>query len=73
MKTKDILNEALSLPAEQRASMAESLLKSLNAPQKSNDKEWVSLAEKRLEEINQKKVKLINGETVFKKLWSKVV
>ncbi|MBX3164111.1 MAG: addiction module protein [Bacteroidetes bacterium] len=73
MKTKDILQEALSLPAEQRVQIAEDLLKSLNAPQKDNDKVWASLAEKRWEEIRQKKVKLIDGEEVFKKLWKKAV
>ncbi len=70
MKTQDILTEVLSLPAEQRVIVAENLLKSLNAPQKNNDKAWISLAEKRLKEVNEKKVSLIAGEDVFKRIWN---
>jgi hypothetical protein len=71
MSTKEIMNEMLSLPVEQRALLADSLLKSLNAPETEIDKEWFALAELRLEEIRSGKIKPVNGEEVFRKIWKK--
>jgi len=71
MSTKEILAEMLSLPAEQRAFVADSLLKSLNAPETEIDKQRMYVAKLRLEEIRNGKVKLINSEDVFNKIWSK--
>ncbi|MDP2387504.1 MAG: addiction module protein [Bacteroidota bacterium] len=71
MSTKEIIAEMLSLPIEQRAIVADTLLKSLNAPDKDNDKEWLTLAKKRMEDVKTSKVKLVKGEDVFKKLWKK--
>lgn len=71
MSTKEILSEILSLPTEQRAILADSLLKSLNAPNESIDDEWSKQANARLEEINAGRTKAINGEEVFNAIWKK--
>ena len=71
MTTKEIISEMLSLPIEQRAIVADSLLKSLNPPETEIDKEWTSLAKLRLDEIRSSKVKTVKGEEVFKKIWKR--
>jgi len=64
-KTKRLIEEALSLPVEERAIIADSLLRSLNMPDKIIDAKWAEAARKRLEEIRSGKVKPIPGEEVF--------
>ena len=68
MKTKDIIAEALSLPVEQRALVADSILKSLSPPETEIDKKWAAVAKKRLSEIQTGQVKPIPGEEVFRKI-----
>lgn len=67
MTTKKILEEALSLPVEQRALIADSLLRSLNMPDSSIDAKWAEVARRRLEELRSGKVKPIPGADVFDK------
>jgi len=71
MNTKEIIAEMLSLPIEQRAMLADSLLKSLNAPVPAIDNEWLNLAKLRLDELNDGKVNTVNGEDVFNNIWKK--
>jgi len=71
MKIKDLIEEATSLPVEERAMVIDSLLKSLNPPELEIEKKWVSVAKRRLEELRSGKVKAIQGEEVFKKIWNK--
>jgi putative addiction module component (TIGR02574 family) len=68
IKTKEIFDEAISLPLEIRTKLVEKLLLSLNPSQKEIDKLWAKEAEKRVEEIRSGKVKTISGEKVFKKI-----
>jgi len=68
IKTKEIFDEATSLPVEIRTKLVEKLLLSLNPSQKEIDKLWAKEAEKRVEEIRSGKVKTISGEKVFKKI-----
>jgi putative addiction module component (TIGR02574 family) len=68
MSTKDIIAEILSLPVEQRAMVADSILKSLSPPESEIDKKWAAIAKKRLSEITLGHVKAIPGEEVFKKI-----
>jgi putative addiction module component (TIGR02574 family) len=63
--TKKLIDEALSLPVEERAFMADSLLKSLNTPDPVIDKNWIKTAKHRLAEIRSGKVKPIPGDDVF--------
>jgi hypothetical protein len=44
MATKKILEEALSLPVEERALIADSLLRSLNMPDSDIDAKWTEVA-----------------------------
>ena len=68
LKTDELLNEAMSLPVELRAQLADELLKSLNPAQAEIDALWAVEAEKRVAEIEAGKAKLIPGEEVFAKL-----
>jgi len=63
--TKEILEHASSLPVEQRASVVDSLLKTLNSPDEGIDRKWILAAKRRLKEIRSGKVKTIPGNRVF--------
>jgi len=62
-----IIEEALSLPVEERALIADSLLRSFNMPNTGIDAKWTQVAKRRLQELRSGKVKPIPGEEVFKK------
>ena len=66
--TEKLIDEALSLPVEERAIVADVLLKSLNMPDPDIDKKWTKIAKRRLEELRSGKVKPIPGEEVFNKI-----
>ncbi len=69
MKTTDILNEAISLPVEERVILVDSLLKTLNSPSLNIDKQWADVAQRRLLELRSGEVKAVPGEEVFRKIW----
>ncbi|MEO5342234.1 MAG: addiction module protein [Gammaproteobacteria bacterium SHHR-1] len=69
MNTKQLIDEAVSLPVEERALVVDSLLRSLNQPESEIDKIWAKEAQRRLEELRSGRVKAIPGEEVFKKVW----
>jgi putative addiction module component (TIGR02574 family) len=64
-RTRKLIEEALSLPVEERALMADSLLRSLNIPNAEIDSEWTEVARRRLNELRSGKVKPIPGDEVF--------
>ena len=67
-----IFDEALSLPADARASLIEKLLASLNLPTQSEiDRLWAEEAEHRVTQIDQGEVELIPGDVVFEKIRNK--
>jgi putative addiction module component (TIGR02574 family) len=69
---EEILVAALELPPETRAMLAEHLLLSLDGPnQKQIDDAWAEEAERRMREIDEGKVKAIDGEVVMQKLHSR--
>ncbi len=72
IKTKELFDEANSLPIDMRMQLVEKLLQSLNPTQKEIDKLWAKEAEKRVEEIRNGKVKTIPGEKVFKRIRSRL-
>lgn len=72
MNTKELIAEAISLPVEERALMVDSLLKSLNLPETNIDKRWVSLAQRRLDDLRSGRVEAVAGEKVFEKIWQQL-
>ncbi|MGA7876619.1 MAG: addiction module protein [Desulfoferrobacter sp.] len=65
MTTKEIIEQALSLPVEERALIADSLLRSLNMPNADIDAKWAEVAKRRLQELRSGKVKAVPGDMVF--------
>ena len=68
MNTKELINEAVALPAEERALLVDSLLRSLDQPESDIDKKWASVANKRLAEMRSGKVKPVPGDEVFERI-----
>ncbi|MEN6575396.1 MAG: addiction module protein [Phycisphaerales bacterium] len=68
MTTKELIEEVASLPVEERAIVADSILRSLNPPESDIDRKWVQVAQRRLEELRSGQVKPIPGEQVFAKV-----
>jgi putative addiction module component (TIGR02574 family) len=68
MSINNIIDEVLTLPVEERALIADSLLCSLNKPDKSIDTKWTETAKRRLEELRYGKIKAVPGEEVFAKI-----
>lgn len=71
MKTQELINEAFSLPTEERALMVDLLLKSLNSPESEIEKKWSVVAIQRLNELRSGKIISIPGKEVFTKIWTK--
>lgn len=71
IETKDLFDEAVSLPVEIRTQLVDKLLRSLHPVQKEIDELWAVEAEKRVEEIKNGKVKTIPGDKVFKKIFGR--
>lgn len=71
MTTKELIAEAVSLPVEERAIVADSILRSLNAPESDIDRKWMAVAQRRLEELRSGQVKPIPGEQVFARVWKR--
>lgn len=64
-----VFEEALSLPSDERVSLIEKLLMSLNLPiQAESDQLWTKEAERRVSQIEKGDVELIPGEEVFAKI-----
>ena len=68
MKTKELIDEAVLLPVEERALVVDSLLRSLNQPETGIDKKWTVVARKRLAEMRSGSVEALPGEMVFEKI-----
>ncbi len=67
-RTQDLIDEAISLPIEERAFLVDSLLRSMNPLDEDNDKKWSTEAKRRLEDLRTGKTKPISGEEVFNKI-----
>ena len=68
MSTKKLIDEAESLPVEERALLVDSLLRTLNQPEAEIDAEWVAVAQKRVSEMRAGKVKPVAGQEVFDRI-----
>jgi putative addiction module component (TIGR02574 family) len=69
LTTKELIAEAISLPVEERSIVADSILRSLNAPESDIDRKWAAVARRRLAELRSGQVKSIPGEQVFARIW----
>ena len=65
MNTQQLIEEALSLPVEERTHFVDSLLRSLNMPDDTIDAKWTEVAQRRLQEIRSGEVDVIPGDQVF--------
>lgn len=66
MSTKQILKEALKLKPEERFTLVEGLIKSLDEPDKKLDEIWAEEAEKRLRAYREGRLEGVPMEEVFK-------
>lgn len=71
MTTKELIEEVASLPVEERAIIADSILRTLNPPDADIDRKWAQVAQRRLAELRSGKVKPIPGEQVFARVWKR--
>lgn len=62
---KELIDEVASLPVEERAIVADSILRILNPPEPEIDRKWAQVAQYRLAELRTGKVKPIPGDQVF--------
>lgn len=65
---KEIIEEAASLPVEERAFVIDSLLRTMNPPDAAIDREWIEVARRRLEEIRSGSAQAIPGNEVFDRI-----
>ncbi len=65
---KEIIEEAESLPIEERAMVIDSLLRSLNPSSAEIDSEWVKLSKHRLAELRSGSAKPVPGNEVLVKI-----
>ena len=65
---KKIIQEAESLPVEERAKVVDSLLRTLNPPDAAIDRKWAAVAKRRLAELRAGRVKAAPGDEVFAKV-----
>ena len=71
MNTKQLIDDAVSLPVEERALVIDSLLRSLNQPESEIDKKWAREASRRLSELKSGRVEAISGDQVLGKVWAR--
>jgi putative addiction module component (TIGR02574 family) len=67
MKTEELLAEISDLPVEERAKIADGILKTLNKPNPEIDARWMEEAEHRAKEVESGEVEMISGEEFQKR------
>ena len=72
MTRKELTEEALSLPLEERALLADALLRSMNASDSEDvNRRWAEVARRRLDELRAGTVGAIPGDEVFDRIRSR--
>jgi len=72
MNATDLMNEAASLPVEERARLVDSLLQTLNPVDESVAAAWLATARQRLADLDSGDVRAVPGEEVFDKVRRRV-
>ncbi|NQU03880.1 MAG: addiction module protein [Syntrophaceae bacterium] len=65
---KDIIQEATTLPVEERVIVVDSLLRTLNPPDAEIDRAWARIAQRRLADLRSGRVQPVPGDQVFAKI-----
>lgn len=65
---KEIIEEAASLPVEERVVVIDSLLQTINPPLEEVQAEWIGVAKRRLAELRSGQVKAIPGNEAFARI-----
>lgn len=65
MGTNEIIQEAINLKPQEKYLIIESLILSLNEPDKEIEKIWIEESQKRLDEYNNGNLKTLSFEEVF--------
>ena len=68
MNTKELIEQAIALPVDERALVVDSLLRSLNPPQSEIDAQWATEAKRRLSDLRSGKVEAVPGEVVLERV-----
>ncbi len=71
MKTSDLIAEVSSLPVEERAKVADCILKTLNPPEGDIEQKWAEVAKRRLAELRSGQVSAVSGDELFAKIWKR--
>ena len=72
MNTRDLIDEANSLPVEERVRLVDSLLQSLNKPETEIQKKWTAVAHRRLQELRNRESEAKPGAEVFERIWERL-
>jgi len=65
---KDIIEEAKQLPVDDRVTVVDSLLRTLNVPDPEIDEAWAEAAAARLAELRSGRVKAVPGDKVLARI-----
>ena len=65
MGTNEIIQEAINLKPQEKYLIIESLILSLNVPDKDIEKIWIEESQKRLDEYKKGNLKTLSFEEVF--------
>ena len=66
MSTKELLDKAMKLEPEERLTLVEGLIKSLDEPDKKLDEIWAEESEKRLKAYREGRLKGVPMEEIFR-------
>lgn len=72
MNTQELIDEAISLPVEERTLVVDSLLRSHSQPESEIDKKWLAMAKRRLTELRSGSVNAVPGDKGFDKIWRRL-
>lgn len=71
MNTKDLIDEAVSLPVEEQVLVVDSQLRSLTHPESEIDKKWASVAKRPLAGLKTGIVRGVPGKEVYNRVWKR--